>query len=52
MSDIETLQKADINELLRLWQGLGYYSRVKNIHNAANIIFKISTINSQIIIKN
>ena len=38
--DIETLQKADINKLLYLWQGLGYYSRAKNIHNAANIIFK------------
>ncbi len=38
--NIETLQKADINKLLHLWQGLGYYSRAKNIHNSANIIFK------------
>ncbi len=30
--------KASEDELLRLWQGLGYYSRARNMHKAAKII--------------
>ncbi len=32
------LAKADENEVLKLWQGLGYYSRGRNLHKAAKII--------------
>lgn len=30
--------KADIQEVLRLWQGLGYYSRARNMHETARYI--------------
>ena len=33
--DIKTLAKADITDVLKMWQGLGYYNRVRNMHNAA-----------------
>ena len=29
---------ADEGELLRMWQGLGYYSRVRNMHKAAKMV--------------
>lgn len=32
------LAKADEEEVLRLWQGLGYYSRARNLHFSANYI--------------
>ena len=35
---IETLAAADEELLLRYWQGLGYYSRAKNLHVAAKNI--------------
>ncbi|MEI8202266.1 MAG: A/G-specific adenine glycosylase [Bacteroidota bacterium] len=36
--DVMTLAAADEAKVLKLWQGLGYYSRARNIHKAANII--------------
>ena len=36
--DIKSLAFADEVEVLRLWQGLGYYSRARNMHFAANQI--------------
>lgn len=36
--DIESLAAADENEVLRLWSGLGYYSRGRNLHHAATLI--------------
>jgi len=36
--DIPTLSKADEEEVLRLWSGLGYYSRARNLHKGARII--------------
>ncbi|MBO7491301.1 MAG: A/G-specific adenine glycosylase [Bacteroidales bacterium] len=36
--DVQTLAEADEQEVLRLWQGLGYYSRARNIHYAAKQI--------------
>lgn len=36
--DIETLAKADDDLLHKLWEGLGYYSRVRNLKKAAIII--------------
>ena len=32
------LAKADESEVLKLWEGLGYYSRAKNLHKAAKIV--------------
>lgn len=33
--DVETLAVADEVEVLKMWEGLGYYSRARNIHTAA-----------------
>jgi len=38
--DIDSLASADIDELLNLWQGLGYYSRARNMHFTAQNIVK------------
>lgn len=35
---LESLACADEQEVLRLWQGLGYYSRARNLHAAAKQI--------------
>lgn len=35
---VEALAAADTEELMRLWQGLGYYSRARNLQKAARII--------------
>ena len=37
---IERLSKIDERKLLKYWQGLGYYSRAKNLKRTANIIVK------------
>ncbi len=42
--DIETLAKASEEEVFKYWQGLGYYSRARNILKAARIIFQSSEI--------
>jgi len=34
--NIKTLALADIQDVLKLWEGLGYYSRAKNLHRCAN----------------
>ncbi len=36
--DIETLAFASESEVLHAWQGLGYYSRARNLHAAAKIL--------------
>lgn len=36
--DIKTLAEADIDTVLHLWTGLGYYARARNLHKAAQII--------------
>lgn len=33
--DIKSLAKADIQDVLKVWQGLGYYSRARNLHAGA-----------------
>ena len=33
--DVQALARADEDEVLKLWQGLGYYSRARNLHTAA-----------------
>lgn len=35
---VEQLAAAEEDEVLRLWQGLGYYSRARNLHKAARLI--------------
>ena len=35
--DVETLAAATEEDVLRVWQGLGYYSRARNLHAAAKI---------------
>lgn len=37
---IEQLAKADIDEVLSHWSGLGYYARARNLHKAAVIIHR------------
>src|SRR5690606_34086576 len=32
--------EADEEDILRLWQGLGYYSRARNMHKAAKMVLK------------
>ena len=36
--DVESLADASEDEVLRLWEGLGYYSRARNLHAAARQI--------------
>ncbi|SUB97877.1 A/G-specific adenine glycosylase [Prevotella disiens] len=38
---VEDLAKATEDEVLREWQGLGYYSRARNLHKAAKQIVEI-----------
>lgn len=35
---VRELAESDIDRVLRLWEGLGYYSRARNLHKAANQI--------------
>ena len=35
---IQNLAQANENEVLKLWQGLGYYSRARNLHTTARHI--------------
>jgi A/G-specific adenine glycosylase len=38
---LENLAAAPLDEVLKLWQGLGYYSRARNLHvTAQNILYK------------
>jgi A/G-specific adenine glycosylase len=34
----DSLAKADVNQVLALWSGLGYYARARNLHRTAQII--------------
>jgi A/G-specific adenine glycosylase len=36
--DVSALANAHIDEVLHIWTGLGYYSRARNLHRAANMI--------------
>ena len=37
--NIESLAHADEEELLKVWEGLGYYSRVRNLHQAVKEVY-------------
>ena len=36
--DVQTLAEAPQEEVLRMWKGLGYYGRARNLHRAAQVI--------------
>lgn len=36
--DIQALADAELDEVLRLWAGLGYYARARHLHQAARIL--------------
>jgi A/G-specific adenine glycosylase len=36
--DVQTLASTSETQLMQLWQGLGYYSRARNLHHAAKTI--------------
>ena len=40
LPDVRTLAEADEATYLKLWEGLGYYSRVRNLHKAANLVME------------
>ncbi|WP_269614247.1 8-oxo-dGTP diphosphatase MutT [Prochlorococcus marinus] len=37
---LSSLAEADLENLLMIWQGLGYYSRAKRIHQSSKILFE------------
>ncbi len=39
--DVKSLAEADLQDVLRLWQGLGYYARARNFHKAANAVMDV-----------
>lgn len=36
--DVHQLANADLNMVLKIWQGLGYYSRARNLHTGAKMV--------------
>ena len=36
--DVVTLADADVDSVLSLWSGLGYYARARNLHRAAKVV--------------
>ena len=38
--DVRRLAEAEQGQVLRLWEGLGYYSRARNLHKAAGVIVR------------
>ncbi|MEO7176767.1 MAG: A/G-specific adenine glycosylase [Saprospiraceae bacterium] len=39
--DVQSLAEAPLTELIIQWQGLGYYSRARNLHKCAEIIWTV-----------
>lgn len=37
---VENMAKAELDEVLHLWAGLGYYARARNLHKCAQLILK------------
>lgn len=37
---LETLAKAPLDDVLKMWEGLGYYNRAKNLHKTAQILLE------------
>jgi len=38
--DIQSLANAELDQVLHLWTGLGYYARARNLHKAAKLIIE------------
>lgn len=38
---LHTLGNADLDEVLKMWEGLGYYNRAKNLHKTAGLIERL-----------
>jgi A/G-specific adenine glycosylase len=36
--NVYALAEADQQDVLKAWEGLGYYSRARNLHNAARVV--------------
>jgi A/G-specific adenine glycosylase len=36
--DVQTLAAAPLDDVLKAWEGLGYYSRARNLHKAAQVV--------------
>ena len=36
--DVHALAAADVEEVLKLWEGAGYYARARNLHAAARVV--------------
>lgn len=41
--DLKTLAQAPLREVLEQWTGLGYYSRARNLHKAAQVLASLPT---------
>jgi A/G-specific adenine glycosylase len=40
--DFQTLAKASAENVLKQWEGLGYYSRARNLHKLAQVFTQLS----------
>ena len=40
LPDIEALAAAELDQVLHLWSGLGYYARARNLHRAARTVVR------------
>ena len=40
LPDVKALAECDENRLLKLWEGLGYYSRARNLKRAAELVMR------------
>ncbi len=40
LPDIQSLAEAEEEKLLKLWEGLGYYNRVRNLNKAAKVLME------------
>jgi A/G-specific adenine glycosylase len=38
--DVQSLAKADLQQVLKAWEGMGYYARARSLHKAAQLILK------------
>ncbi len=47
--DVETLAQAEQDEVMALWQGLGYYARARNLHKAAKAIAELGAFPSDLV---
>lgn len=45
--DMESFASSDEDEYLKLWEGLGYYSRVRNFHSAISFLVETKKIPSE-----